>query len=248
MPKPCVPCSVDGCNNQAGINSAIGLPVGSPNLPYCFKHYQNLRRHGSVNAPPRRTAGTCFIDGCNRKHEARGLCPFHYLRWVKFGDPLREPPEGESLRFLKDVALNSESDDCISWPFFRDKNGRGRISIKGRRSLLVHREVCTLAHGNAPSPKLHAAHSCGNGHEGCVNPKHLRWATAKENSEDAIRHGSIARGTRLPHCRLSENAVREIRELSKTTKSQKEIAKTFKVDRSHISDIVNRKRWSWLSD
>lgn len=30
---------------------------------------------------------TCSIDGCAKKHNARGLCHAHYRRWLLYGDP-----------------------------------------------------------------------------------------------------------------------------------------------------------------
>lgn len=37
----------------------------------------------------------CSIPDCPGTHEARGWCAFHYERWRKYGDPLRErPPAG----------------------------------------------------------------------------------------------------------------------------------------------------------
>ena len=33
----------------------------------------------------------CSIDGCGKKHLARTYCTLHYRRFMKFGDPLREP-------------------------------------------------------------------------------------------------------------------------------------------------------------
>jgi G:T-mismatch repair DNA endonuclease (very short patch repair protein) len=34
----------------------------------------------------------CSIDGCNRKHEAKGFCKNHYVRLKKHGDPMFEYP------------------------------------------------------------------------------------------------------------------------------------------------------------
>jgi hypothetical protein len=30
---------------------------------------------------------TCSLEGCTKKHEARGLCNMHYMRLIRFGDP-----------------------------------------------------------------------------------------------------------------------------------------------------------------
>lgn len=31
----------------------------------------------------------CTIEGCNREYDSRGWCTTHYLRWKKWGDPLK---------------------------------------------------------------------------------------------------------------------------------------------------------------
>lgn len=31
---------------------------------------------------------TCSVEGCESAHGAKGYCPKHYQRWVKYGDPL----------------------------------------------------------------------------------------------------------------------------------------------------------------
>lgn len=59
------------------------------------------------------------------------------------------------------------------------------------RRMVASRAMCILAHGLPPSPKHMAIHSCGNGHLSCVNPKHLRWGTGKDNIQDAIRHRTM---------------------------------------------------------
>ena len=59
------------------------------------------------------------------------------------------------------------------------------------RQVVAARAMCILAHGLPPTPKHMAIHSCGNGHLSCVNPKHLRWGTGKDNIQDAIRHRTM---------------------------------------------------------
>jgi HNH endonuclease len=71
--------------------------------------------------------------------------------------------------------------------------------------------MCELAYGPAPSPRHQVAHSCGKGHEGCVNPRHLRWATPKENSADMVLHGTALRGERAINVKLTTPEVHAVK-------------------------------------
>jgi hypothetical protein len=110
-----------------------------------------------------------------------------------------------------------------------------------RTTAKASRVMCILAHGPAPSPLHVAAHSCGKGTDGCVNPKHLRWATEKENYEDAVAHGVAARGERHGSAILTEKAVAEIRE--KGVKNKSELAQKFGVSVWTIYNVCSGKRW-----
>jgi hypothetical protein len=115
----------------------------------------------------------------------------HYKRYQKYGDPLGggifRGEDGEINSFLKTL-FDAETDDCIPWPFSRDDYGYGKMNRDGK-SIGVHRYVCEKANGPRPAD-YDACHSCGNGHEGCVNPKHLRWGTRLDNVRDMIEHGT----------------------------------------------------------
>jgi hypothetical protein len=67
------------------------------------------------------------------------------------------------------------------------------------------------AHGEPPTARHEAAHSCGKGHLGCVHPGHLSWKTRNENRADMVRHGMLPRGTIVSTNKLTEDQVREIR-------------------------------------
>lgn len=85
--------------------------------------------------------------------------------------------------------VNYSGDDCLRWPFHIDSRvGRGRLGHNGKLCW-AHRVMCELAHGHAPEGKPQAAHNCGNGHLGCVNPKHLEWKSNQENCQDKSLHG-----------------------------------------------------------
>lgn len=91
------------------------------------------------------------------------------------------------MRFVKETALPFEGNECLEWPYSGNNWGYGQLTVAGRL-VVASRFVCEIAHGDPPTPEYQAAHSCGNGHLGCVNPQHLRWATPKENSADKIRN------------------------------------------------------------
>lgn len=80
-----------------------------------------------------------------------------------------------------------EGADCLFLP--RSRPGVAETIRFNFRPMIASRAMCILAKGLPPTPKHQAIHSCGNGHLNCVNPSHLRWGTASENREDAVRHG-----------------------------------------------------------
>jgi len=85
-----------------------------------------------------------------------------------------------------------QHDYCLIWPFARESRvGRGIIGSNGSgRSQWAHRVMCEMVNGPPPTPKHQAAHTCGNGDQGCVNPNHLKWRTNSENQLERYRvHG-----------------------------------------------------------
>lgn len=193
----------------------------------------------------------CTVAGCKRNahytaNGNRGWCRRHYSRWLNHGDPLGGRPtfKGEPQEFLSDTVLKYFDDDCLIWPYARNQLGYGHINIDGSVHT-VSRLVCIARHGPPPSDKHEAAHNCGNGHLGCVNPLHLRWATPHENQQDRVAHGTSNRGERAGLAKLTEEDVREIWQIKGTTPYPK-IAEQFGVSASTISAIYNGYAWAWL--
>lgn len=151
-------------------------------------------------------------------------------------------PRGAPLAWLrKHVAF--ADDGCLLWPFGRGGRGYAMIWLDGAMQG-AHRVMCRMAHG--PAPNCHqAAHSCGKGSDGCVNPRHLRWATHGENVRDRALHGVDNRGERHPLAVLSEADVLAIR---KDARPLKEVASDFGVSCPTISAIRNKKSWAWLPE
>ena len=92
-------------------------------------HY-NRRRTGSTKTGP---AGYpwrgCEVEGCKEKHQAKGLCAFHYLRqWA--GVDLTQPRKKSTPRKIGDSGWYHRLDGYVYRP------------IKGSRKIILqHREV-----------------------------------------------------------------------------------------------------------
>lgn len=186
----------------------------------------------------------CTIPGCGKPHSARGWCESHYRRWRTFGDRFIDvPPRTPSgaLKSFFEAALSYEEDDCLIWPYWTDRKGYAMFDLNGEHTY-VSRAVCERTHGAPPSKKHEAAHSCGNGHLGCISKKHLRWATRQENEDDKIVHGTRMIGSMHGQAKLTEDEVREIRKLA-SNRPGTELAKMFGVSTSAINLILRHKTW-----
>ena len=191
------------------------------------------------------TSRICSIPGCDKPVHGHGYCIAHYERWRRYGAPQAgRTPNGEPLRFIEQVALPYSGDDCLIWPYGRFADGRAQMNVGGRPRR-VSRVVCERAHGTPPDPAYHAAHSCGKGHLGCVNPHHPSWKTAKENGEDKVVHGTSNRGQKSPMAKLEVSHVLEIRALAGSI-SQRRIARLYGISHQHVTAIVRRECWEWV--
>lgn len=178
----------------------------------------------------------------------RGLCGVHYKRLMRHGDPLAgRTPKGEPLAWIGTVAIPHEGGECLIWPFYRRPDGRAAMNagVGDDGSWLVHHRICERVHGAPPSSEHIACHSCGNGHEGCVNSGHLYWGTHADNQQDMIEHGRSTRGEKALNAKLTEDDVRAIRAMVEST-TQQEVAEKFGVHIMTINDIVHRRSWGWL--
>lgn len=187
----------------------------------------------------------CSIPDCGKPHKAHGWCRAHYERWKLHGDPGGGATPRGAVKDWVLSHINYDGDVCLWWPFSAsDLKGYAMMRWNGRTTS-AHKVLCEMAHGAAPSEKHEVAHSCGNGHLGCVNPRHLRWATRSENHKDKLKHGTDDRGDKSPNAKLSVEQVRDIRRRL-SSETLQSIANDFGVSASLISAIRHRKRWSWL--
>lgn len=136
-----------------------------------------------------------------------------------------------------DAIRSMATDDCIIWKRSQSK-GYAKASV-GKRTVNLHRLLCEEAHGPAPSIHHQATHTCG--HSLCLNKRHLRWGTPKQNAADKKMHGTNNDGPRNGSVKLTWATVRQIR----TTQgmSQRALAAQHGVSQALISMIRTEKVW-----
>lgn len=147
-------------------------------------------------------------------------------------------------RFWFYVDKSAGPEGCWIWTGYTVPNGYGRVAWYGRVAR-THRVAWQITHGEIPQGKV-IYHTCDN--PSCVNPKHLRLGTQKDNMEDMVSKGRQGardrRGTRIVrNAKLSEKEVKKIRELAATGLNQTDLARQFNVGRHTINSIVKRRAW-----
>lgn len=109
----------------------------------------------------------------------------------------------------------------------------------------VHRLVCEAFYGPAPEGATDVAHFDGCRTNNRV--ENLRWASRKENMQDAIQHGTTqrARGSQNSQAKLTEEDVRAIRAAPKRRGILYELAERYGVSRNVVGNIRTKTSRHW---
>lgn len=183
----------------------------------------------------------CLVKGCFNKRKCKGLCGAHYQRLMTYGTlELRYTQRGVGLQWLRDH-VNFHGEECLIWPFPRTRIPYVQFDGRNQRAARV---MCILAHGQPTFAQAEAAHSCGKGHLGCVNPQHLRWASRQENVDDRTLHGTNPIGEKHGMAKLRTDDVAAI---LASQESQKSLAEKYRVSAATISMIKSRRTWAHVN-
>ena len=141
-------------------------------------------------------------------------------------------------------------DECWPWQGAGNHQGYGHSGALGKR-FSAHRVALALVSEHLPDSTTFALHACDN--PPCVNPHHLRWGTALDNSRDKTERGRNGRwnGARKadanPHAKLNWQMVREIRAAYPAV-SNAELREKYGVAKSTIRNVVLGISWIEKND
>ena len=133
-----------------------------------------------------------------------------------------------------------------SWKAGREKtqwlrNGYLMVKMPGNKSEKVHRLVTLSFLGEAPSMRHEVAH--GDGIKTSNHYSNLRWATRRENMQDAMQHGTAAYGERSGRAKLTRLQVEQLRSRALSGLTQQALAAEFGISSAHVCGILSGKYW-----
>lgn len=104
----------------------------------CFKHYQRMKIHGSLELPPK-IVNKCSVKGCERKYYGRNYCQLHWAHWRRTGDPL----QGGREQYLEEIKAQPVTCKVVCQGVrCSTKIGRGHGDGKNHKGS-VARELCS---------------------------------------------------------------------------------------------------------
>lgn len=151
-------------------------------------------------------------------------------------------------------------DECWPWTGPVQSNGYGRFCYK-RTTRSVGQVALELTTGN-PFPKgMDACHTCDN--RRCANPAHLWVGTRSDNMRDCAAKGRNAmqvgphksyfsqpgvkidyvRGEKQGSAKLTEQAVRDIRNMRWNGVPVPVIARDFSISEGHVRKLALHSAW-----
>ncbi len=145
-------------------------------------------------------------------------------------------------RFWSKVA---KTDNCWIWLGGKFTTGYGLFKLKGKNRY-AHRIAWEITNGSPEDAFL--CHKCDN--RMCVNPGHIFLGTQADNVKDCINKGRrrYTNGSKHGMAKLNEYHIRDIRLRYETGEiTQLELATEYCVSFQHISDIINKKKWRFLT-
>lgn len=146
-------------------------------------------------------------------------------------------------KFFENVVI-VDGDNCWFWVGYtkpRTKKSYDYALITLTPIMYAHRFSYSYFNKEFIPEGMFIMHTCDVPY--CVNPKHLRLGTPKDNTQDAVSKGRMACGERHGLAKLSEKQALEIHN---SNKSIKELMVEYNISDSQIERIKKGQRWAYL--
>jgi hypothetical protein len=152
-------------------------------------------------------------------------------------------PNGEGIRIFRRMLATAVKGTCLLWPYAKGGQGQYGQVHDGPKKLYTHHLAWIHTFGPIP-PGQHILHHCDTPR--CFNPFCLFTGTELDNKADQKAKGRTCVGSKNGYSKLTEQQVKEIRELYRRGVrgfGQEALGKRFGVHRVNIKKIVERKIW-----
>ena len=150
----------------------------------------------------------------------------------------------DSERFWSKVEIRGPN-EC--WPFRGNiRGGYGRVRFKGGKKRTATHIAWELTNGPIPE-RLEIMHTCDN--PPCCNPAHLKAETHVANMQDMLAKGrrKLPGGAAHHAAVISNEQAELVREMAKTTKNKREIARALGIAYHVVFNILKRGGYSAAS-
>ncbi len=157
-------CALEDCEEPLYANSV------------CRKHYDRLRRRGTIEPPAPREKPECTEDGCEKDQHSQGLCQMHYRRLRKHGStavpqrvnkpgPKPDPSKPHSKHRPAQPRVSEEKTHCPQGHPYDEENtyidGNGYKHCRTcQRDRMAERRPKTVGQGGHNKAKT----QCPKGH------------------------------------------------------------------------------------
>lgn len=183
------------------------------------------------------TCGTVFYRDkrCTWKWwNAARFCsrPCSSKEWSKIAQT--KTPDLETAFYKSTIVSGKEN--CWKSTACVDKDGYPLISFQAKQFRA--NRVAIIISGRDLKENEQACHTCGN--SWCVNPDHIYAGTAKQNTQDKVKHGTHLQGEK---CHMAKLKADDILEIRNSNLKIKDLAKLYNVSHGNISMIKSGKTW-----
>jgi hypothetical protein len=148
-----------------------------------------------------------------------------------------------SWSIILDRSIPEPNSGCWLWEAALTGAGYGSLQV-ANKTMLAHRMAYCLHHGANYDDPFIIRHQCDN--PACVNPDHLLAGTFADNSQDAVRRGRAAMGTKIWSAILTEADIPIIRAALAAGETKQHLAQRYGVHPDTIKNVRLGRTWKHL--